>query len=108
MESALAKTCVLISKKARVRIGVDWNKSTTALMLTFDSRLISDPPKNCSGVNEIWRTCFGGCDPTCREPEKKCDGSVDGCFCMDGYVRDENNYCIKKEECIRTSFSLIL
>lgn len=51
------------------------------------------------GINERWYNDHGGCDPTCDAPNKQCEGIIAGCFCLRGYVRNENGICIPQEYC---------
>jgi len=59
-----------------------------------------EPPK--CGDDEEYRTCGSACVPTCAMPlprpwcTRRC--SV-GCYCKEGYLRDEQNVCIPATKC---------
>ncbi|CAB3243926.1 unnamed protein product [Arctia plantaginis] len=69
----------------------------------------STTPKHVCGSHEIYSTCINSnCEPrTCAELDSpiafcpKLDEAhcVKGCTCVPGYVRDENNVCIPKNNC---------
>ncbi|XP_077285713.1 von Willebrand factor-like isoform X1 [Arctopsyche grandis] len=55
--------------------------------------------QSCSGANEVYNDC-GTCDGTCYDPSPNCGTSCrQGCFCIRGFVRDENNNCIDIKTC---------
>jgi len=59
-----------------------------------------DPPKCAS--NEEYRTCGSACAPTCAMPQPKpwCTRQcATGCFCKEGYLKNENNVCIPAAKC---------
>ncbi|XP_077285527.1 zonadhesin-like [Arctopsyche grandis] len=69
---------------------------------------VYDPPKPlCSGPNEVYVSCKDPCPETCVSifdsgPKPQCSAPFPcpaGCNCISGYVRDQNNKCVKKEDC---------
>ena len=58
------------------------------------------------GANEVYSWCGTSCEEECSKSDMfrpcilKC---VEGCFCQDGYVRDDNGDCILREDCPTTS-----
>jgi len=56
------------------------------------------------GENEEYRTCGPACPSTCTMPLPKpwCTRhcAVGGCFCKDGYLKNEENICIHAKKCI--------
>ncbi|XP_018392609.1 PREDICTED: inducible metalloproteinase inhibitor protein-like [Cyphomyrmex costatus] len=55
----------------------------------------------CSGQHEEWR-CGRSCDTTCDNLYEPCSNPPKcGCYCRNGYVREENYWdrCIEIEEC---------
>ncbi len=57
------------------------------------------------GANEEFNNCGTQCQRTCADingPQKLCNHMCAiGCFCTNGYVRqnDQNSLCIKETEC---------
>ena len=53
------------------------------------------------GANEEFQDCGTSCEDTCAEPAQFClEFCVKGCFCREGYIRqNENGRCIREEEC---------
>lgn len=53
--------------------------------------------------NEVFSQCQNPCPKTCANyfsPPRPCPlYCIAGCDCKYGYVRDENNICIKLEDC---------
>jgi len=66
------------------------------------------PPKCAS--NEEYRTCGSACIASCAMPiprpwcTRQC--AAPGCFCVEGYLRNENNVCIQAAKC-KKSIELI-
>jgi hypothetical protein len=61
---------------------------------------VVDPPK--CGVDEEYRTCGSACIPTCAMPLPKpwCTRHCSvGCYCKEGYLRNEQNVCIPATKC---------
>lgn len=66
--------------------------------------LNQQPPK-CND-NEEYRTCGSACVPTCSMPLPKpwCTRQCSvGCYCKEGYLRDEKNVCIPATKCLPVS-----
>lgn len=58
--------------------------------------------EECSGNNEVYRACGSNCPPTCqkRGPRVCIDSCKPGCFCADGYLRDEKSgSCVDASSC---------
>ncbi|XP_063962432.1 zonadhesin-like isoform X2 [Lytechinus pictus] len=63
------------------------------------------PSTNC-GENESYTSCGSACPKTCenKEEEQFCITlCVEGCFCDDGFLRDENGRCVLESECPSTN-----
>ncbi|KFM77647.1 Zonadhesin, partial [Stegodyphus mimosarum] len=57
-------------------------------------------PKRTCGSNEEYRTCGTACPPTCSYPNPVCtQHCVTGCFCKEGYIRNDNGICIPSDQC---------
>ncbi|CAB3399116.1 unnamed protein product [Caenorhabditis bovis] len=51
-------------------------------------------------MNEEFKTCGTACEPTCEAQPAFCTlQCVIGCQCKNGFVRNSNNECVKKEDC---------
>lgn len=62
-----------------------------------------DQQPKCSNENEEYRTCGPICIPTCSMPLPKpwCPRHCSvGCYCKEGYLRDEKNQCIPATRCL--------
>ncbi|XP_050094080.1 von Willebrand factor-like [Anopheles aquasalis] len=70
--------------------------------LTIISAVHAGCIENQCGLNEEFKVCGTACPPSCEKPElnqpctKQC---VSGCFCKEGYVRNEHNECVLPCEC---------
>uniref|UniRef100_A0A7R9ZD63 TIL domain-containing protein n=1 Tax=Pseudictyota dubia TaxID=2749911 RepID=A0A7R9ZD63_9STRA len=64
-------------------------------------------PTNCPlttcAANEVYQTCGTACPATCstKDAIRPCIAMcVQGCFCEDGYVRDDDtDACVRSEDC---------
>ncbi|XP_046969533.1 zonadhesin-like [Vanessa cardui] len=56
---------------------------------------VSCPP------NEEFSSCGSACPPTCSTPSPEaCNTScTEGCFCLQGYLRNSNGTCVKADMC---------
>ncbi|XP_070494605.1 zonadhesin-like [Chironomus tepperi] len=65
--------------------------------------VVDPPPFPACGKNEQYSECgANGCQSTCANPtlNQVCRATcIAGCICNEGYLRDENNNCVKAEEC---------
>ncbi|KAF8386123.1 hypothetical protein PRIPAC_75265 [Pristionchus pacificus] len=66
------------------------------------------PDPECP-VNEMWSKCPGNCQqPTCRsilsKEKEKCEKGCGWaqCVCKPGYVKNDDNACVRKETCPKT------
>ncbi|EPB72321.1 trypsin Inhibitor like cysteine rich domain protein [Ancylostoma ceylanicum] len=62
--------------------------------------------KRKCGKHEIFKECFNGCEPTCKEPKKYCSDlcrEEGGCACRRRYLRSEDGECVPKSCARRTS-----
>jgi len=60
-----------------------------------------EAPSKC-GVDEEYRTCGSACIPTCAMPLPKpwCTRQCAvGCYCKEGYLRNEQNVCVPAAKC---------
>ncbi|KAG8172381.1 hypothetical protein JTE90_024509, partial [Oedothorax gibbosus] len=60
------------------------------------------PGKNECGKNEEYKTCGTACQVTCSNRFLKVlciDKCVEGCFCKEGYIRNEEGKCIEPSQC---------
>nr|XP_054765345.1 zonadhesin-like [Lytechinus pictus] len=67
--------------------------------------LESQCPPDC-GENESFTSCGSACPKTCenKDEEQFCiTVCVEGCFCDDGFLRDENGLCVLESECPSTT-----
>jgi len=54
---------------------------------------------SCPRENEVFTQC-GTCDASCDHPNPICTlNCKTGCFCARGHVRDQENRCVRPEEC---------
>jgi hypothetical protein len=62
------------------------------------------PPNKCN-ANEVFHTCGTACPATCANPNpspvctKNC---VIGCFCKEGYLKNEMGVCVPAADCKAT------
>ncbi|CAL1266706.1 unnamed protein product [Larinioides sclopetarius] len=60
-------------------------------------------PKDSCREDEVYLTCGSACPPTCstlRRTDVACISlCVQGCFCRDGLVRNDQGECVEPEEC---------
>lgn len=63
------------------------------------------PVKPVCGTNQEYLNC-GYCEFVCGTGGPKCPPGcrAEGCYCIDGYVRDENNDCIPRGDCPESEF----
>lgn len=56
-----------------------------------------------AGRNEFYDKCGTNCEPTCENPNPRCNKSCKaGCFCEKGYIRNKKGgTCIRKKKCQR-------
>ena len=54
------------------------------------------------GDNEEFKTCGTACEPTCQNPFPGfCTSqSVEGCQCLEGFVRNDEGNCVRERECV--------
>ncbi|XP_026753241.2 venom serine protease inhibitor-like [Galleria mellonella] len=88
-------------------------KSIFLLGLMANVLLMVSSADTCSGQNEVYNTCPVTCPPqTCAAigqtysclsiPVNKTSDPgycQPACVCEDGYLRNDNNVCIPKEDC---------
>lgn len=78
--------------------------ATTTEAPATESTTVANP---CPNPHEIFSACgANGCQNTCANPTFSilCKaGCMPGCVCQDGYIRDDNNFCIKPEQCPATT-----
>ncbi|XP_043284526.1 chymotrypsin-elastase inhibitor ixodidin-like [Venturia canescens] len=60
------------------------------------------PEPGC-GPNEVYDTCGNPCPQSCNAPKIQACATVcvAGCFCEEGFLRDELGRCIPYSECPR-------
>ncbi|GMT10175.1 hypothetical protein PFISCL1PPCAC_1472 [Pristionchus fissidentatus] len=60
----------------------------------------------CTKENEVYRSCFTGCEPTCQHRDMICSALCKlegGCACDSMYIRNEHtNECVKLADCPNT------
>ncbi|KAG8183312.1 hypothetical protein JTE90_002804 [Oedothorax gibbosus] len=59
-------------------------------------------PEDVCGINEVYKDCGTACPKTCANRNIKIaciDKCVEGCFCKDGYVRNDEGICVKPSQC---------
>ncbi|GBP26747.1 Mucin-19 [Eumeta japonica] len=64
------------------------------------------PSPSCFDENEVFKRCGPGYDNTCQDYNNNKNGvvaaskvCVSGCYCKEGYARDEIGFCVKLEDC---------
>uniref|UniRef100_A0A182NIS5 TIL domain-containing protein n=1 Tax=Anopheles dirus TaxID=7168 RepID=A0A182NIS5_9DIPT len=79
------------------------NENGECILRCQSSCLPPPPPTEC-GENEVYSECGTACRATCDKPEPGIcfDLCVEGCFCKEGYVLNENNECVLPCQCPRT------
>ncbi|XP_073952243.1 zonadhesin-like isoform X2 [Choristoneura fumiferana] len=60
-------------------------------------------PQNQCGPNQEYKECGTACEPSCADldnPNQICtDQCVAGCFCKDGYRKDDQGNCVTRDKC---------
>ncbi|XP_063931122.1 chymotrypsin inhibitor-like [Zophobas morio] len=58
-------------------------------------------PTECQGANEIYNSCGSPCVATCGNRQfANCVAECEaGCFCKDGYLRNDNGICVLPKDC---------
>lgn len=71
---------------------------------TVGARAIPRRLVDCK-VNEVYNRCGTACQPTCFELTPECTKEcVEGCFCKEGYLRNQEKVCVHPSECQGTVF----
>ncbi|KAG8188862.1 hypothetical protein JTE90_018268 [Oedothorax gibbosus] len=75
-----------------------------AVLLNFASGAVKVSKPQACGPSEEFRRCgpAASCVPTCdNQGEQVCCvvGCTEGCFCVDGYIRDHNKKCVAVKDC---------
>lgn len=74
------------------------------VVLTFVLVQVATSDK-CGPTSE-YRFCNKACGPTCAVPHpiRLCPQTCEsGCFCKEGYLRNENNECVPSKDCARST-----